>query len=471
MTFYTDSFIAKSFVSHNTAVKQEMLEQIDMPPKIKDKLFLTPELAPMFSAKDEDLLSILGIVTRILDGHGYESDSGAYGHRGYDEDIMFTWVGAAVDIPYKVYKHLGTLGPKLYFFRMITRKKEEDELLNELKFGNFNSRKKQVEDAVIDYLNWFDYCPNADFVSRTIKITIEGDNHDEQALRCIIKLGNLLSHLRGVVQTWETKGTQGSDYSYYIPVIENPDRAITCLKNLVIGHSLATGKTHISIEDIPIIIRTALSTAPVDRFKVFDLLLERKGELITSNIMKRLNFSRPTALRTMTELKVLELVDWEKEDEEVQTSIQSIKLKKEFGWFLGNEFKKLREGFIPEKFGECKEKSPPSHTNFSSDDGEDDKQTEEYVSLTPFEESDAREDIANSPIAEQYFLNVFDRVPKKHENDYNLVGHKKLSNTLDYNPPEEIASIGKYVGEYLINKFLKKGLIVDIGDKWYYKAI
>ena len=32
------------------------------------------------------------------------SDSGAHGHRGYDEDIMFTWAGAAVDIPYKVYK-------------------------------------------------------------------------------------------------------------------------------------------------------------------------------------------------------------------------------------------------------------------------------------------------------------------------------------------------------------------------------
>jgi hypothetical protein len=30
--------------------------------------------------------------------------------------MMFVWVGAAVDIPYKVYRYLGTLGPKLYFF-------------------------------------------------------------------------------------------------------------------------------------------------------------------------------------------------------------------------------------------------------------------------------------------------------------------------------------------------------------------
>ena len=57
-------------------------------------------------------------MTRVLDGHGYESDTGAHGHRGYNEPMMFVWIGAAVDIPYKVHKLLGTLGPKLYFLRL-----------------------------------------------------------------------------------------------------------------------------------------------------------------------------------------------------------------------------------------------------------------------------------------------------------------------------------------------------------------
>lgn len=68
--FYTDSFTAKSLVSHNSAVKKDKLKEIDMLPKIKDKFFLTPELAPIFSARDEELLEILGILTRVLDGHG-----------------------------------------------------------------------------------------------------------------------------------------------------------------------------------------------------------------------------------------------------------------------------------------------------------------------------------------------------------------------------------------------------------------
>ena len=117
--YYSDNFTPRSFVSHSTAVaSREELAQIDMLPKIKDKLFLTPELSPMFSLKDDDLNQILGIITRIADGQGLMTDSGVYGQRGYDGKLMFTWVGAAVDIPHKVYKLLANLGAKLYFFRM-----------------------------------------------------------------------------------------------------------------------------------------------------------------------------------------------------------------------------------------------------------------------------------------------------------------------------------------------------------------
>ena len=61
--FYTDNFSAKAFVSHSTAVKKEALQDIDLLPKIKDKLFLTPELSPTFSKNDDDLVEVLGIMT------------------------------------------------------------------------------------------------------------------------------------------------------------------------------------------------------------------------------------------------------------------------------------------------------------------------------------------------------------------------------------------------------------------------
>jgi hypothetical protein len=76
-TFYTDNFSAKAFVSHNSAISKDKLKEVDMLPKIENKFFLTPELAPTFAQREEELIQTLGIMTRILDGHGYESDRGS----------------------------------------------------------------------------------------------------------------------------------------------------------------------------------------------------------------------------------------------------------------------------------------------------------------------------------------------------------------------------------------------------------
>jgi hypothetical protein len=84
------------------------LADIDMLPRIRFKLLLTPELTPIFSANEDELRENLGIITSVLDGHGYVTDSGAHGRRGYHGNYMFVWVGAAVDIPYRVHNNTWT---------------------------------------------------------------------------------------------------------------------------------------------------------------------------------------------------------------------------------------------------------------------------------------------------------------------------------------------------------------------------
>jgi hypothetical protein len=158
-TFYTDSFTSRSLVSHSTAVSKEDLKDIDMLPRWKNELVLLPELAPIFTAKDDDLTQLLGILTRVLDGNGYESDSGAHGHRGYREKIMFTLVGASVDIPYKVYKVLGYLGPKLYFLRLPKEDKSEDERLKQSR-EDFSEKQKRIQAALFEYLKWLEIRPD-----------------------------------------------------------------------------------------------------------------------------------------------------------------------------------------------------------------------------------------------------------------------------------------------------------------------
>lgn len=344
-TYYTDSFSAKSFVSHSTAVKREELEKIDMLPKIKNKLLLTPELSPTFSKKDDDLIDVLGILTRVLDGHGYESDTGAHGHRGYNEPMMFSWIGAAVDIPYKVHKLLGTLGPKLYFLRLSSNRRTVDEYLDEID-KKFEEKKTRVQVALFDYLNWFERCPNLQKDEKTGLQKIEWDSagNEKLAKECIVKLGILLAHLRGVVPTWHTEDTDGLGYGYTLATIEEPDRAITQLMNLARGHALSRGRNFVTITDIPLIIKVVFSTASLERVRIFELLIENQGILSTSKITNSLKIVENTAKRVMAEFRAIGLVNVGDVvgGGKPGSPEKQIVLDDEFAWFLSDEFTSVR---------------------------------------------------------------------------------------------------------------------------------
>ncbi|MCD4666709.1 hypothetical protein K8R47_02770, partial [archaeon] len=85
ITYKTDNFTPKSFVSHANIGDKELLK-IDLLPKIKNKTVIVPELAPIFGKRKEDLTENLSILTRVFDGEGLETDSGTKGRRGYSGD-------------------------------------------------------------------------------------------------------------------------------------------------------------------------------------------------------------------------------------------------------------------------------------------------------------------------------------------------------------------------------------------------
>jgi hypothetical protein len=311
--YYIRNFTAKAFVSHNTAVKVEKLPEIDMLPKIRFKMFLTPELTPTFSANEDDLRETIGIITSVLDGNGYVNHSGAQGRRGYTGNYMFVWVGAAVDVPYRVHKLLATLGPKLYFIRLPYVEKTKEQLLNCLN-ENFEQKRKDVQTAVIELLKWFELCPLLveDKESGLLKIAWNSENDDDLAKDYIIKLGKFLAKIRGHVDSWSPKGTghthEYTEYSYGFTQSEDPARASTQLYNLARGHALLMGRNYITIEDIPIAVKVVLSTASIERVAILDLLLSKKQSITLPGIAKALPMSKSTALRAMTELAALKVV-------------------------------------------------------------------------------------------------------------------------------------------------------------------
>ncbi len=355
-TFYTDSFSPKAWITHTTAVDSEdELMKIDMLPKVKNKHFLTPELAPIFTVDEKDLGLILGTITRIADGHGFGSDSGVHGHREYG-DTMFVWTGAAVDIPHNVYKILSGLGFKIYFYRLPYKEKTEDELLEwSINGGEFNKKKSDIGSALYDYLGWSEIGPTLiyDQQSDLYKMQWDDERDDRDARRWIVRLAMVLTHLRCIAQTWRDKSdSTGSTWGFHVTQPEAPERAMEVLRNLARGHALSYGRNFITMEDIPIIVKTVLSTAHLDKVGLLFFLISNKGKATTEEIRKFLNVTRPTALRNMTELEVTKLVDVEEVNvtgspTNPPYTTKSIKLKKKFNWMLDEEFQRLREDFAP----------------------------------------------------------------------------------------------------------------------------
>lgn len=363
--YYTDDFSPKAWISHTTSVKsEEELEAIDMLPKIKDKQFLTPELALLFSLKEDDLRVALSKITRIADGHGFASDSGVYGHRVYG-DTMFTWLAAVVDIRPHVYKVLHGLGPRLYFYRLPFIETTSTELLSYItNREDFNIQYQAIELALLDYLKWFEIGPilhaRTPKSPHLVKMRWDSNRDDLNAMQCLVNLSILLGHLRREGTAWtpdkisEMDNLEDQGYLWYAAEMEDVRRAATVLTNLARGHALITGRNYITMEDIPIVIKTVLSTARVERVKAFIALLDNDGEITVVELSRRLNRAHSTVYRYATELKAIGLVDvivtnnieHTKNDNPAIQKV--IKLKKDkFGWFLTDEFKRLRQDFTP----------------------------------------------------------------------------------------------------------------------------
>jgi hypothetical protein len=329
---------------------EEELEENDLLPQMKNRLFLTPELAPIFTIKDEDLAKTIGIITRIADGDGYRNNSGAHGQRGYgssEDKLIFTWIGATVDIPFRVYKMLSHLGFKLYFFRLPYEDDTEEQLLLGMS-EDFGSQIDAIKKELYEYLYLFEMGPHLIYDNELHKVKWDKPKDNVDAKKYIVKLGILIQHLRCIVTTWQTEGTQGSEYGYSVSQPEKPKRAIQVLFNIAKGHALLTGRNYITLEDIPIVIKTVLSTALIDRVGVLFLLINNGGKASTDDIVRHLNVTPPTARRTMTELKAIGLVEMYDQKSEHDTNyMKHIRLKDKFEWFLTEEFERLREGFVP----------------------------------------------------------------------------------------------------------------------------
>jgi hypothetical protein len=367
---------------------------------MKDRLFLIPELAPIFMQKEDVLVEILSTLVRLADGEGLLTHSGLHGLRGIDEKLMFSMVGATVEIPSKVYKALSSLGPKLYFYRTNFKEPLEQQLQEDITGKGFEIKIRNIKDALFNYLKWLEVCPlmvnvlsvaNSDGgldqtkIDSSTRRVVEWDKSkdDINAIKMISRIAILLARIRGNAYAYESRSTGARlvlleddqennqttenknnnvsyryEYNFEQPIIENPSRANIILYNIARAHAFEIhGRNYILLEDIPIVIKIALSTANLNRVSVLRLMLtetrhadigghlEHKGRFFTRDLVNSLKISESTARRVMKELQVLDVVRIGSEKMSNGKQHDYIELVEKFQWLLEDEFQNLIKDF------------------------------------------------------------------------------------------------------------------------------
>lgn len=338
--YRTDSFTPKSFISHIAGVNDDQISKsIDLLTKIKNQTLITPELSSLFSTREDRLLESLGILTRILDGKGFQSNSGVHGQRGSKGDIFFTWLGAVVEIPNHVWKMWGNLGPKAYQLRLfsdiISEEEKQRKMLDNLKSKSHSVKLAEATLQIQSFWNKLLQFPN----HAKGKIVWDFSRDNLETLQKIALLAQTLSKLRGSIPTYQTAHSGGSNYNYESPVIEDPQRALVSLYNLARGHAVLYGRNFITRDDLRVIVAIVFSSAAKERIEMFRLLIQNNGEINTEEFARKTNVSKPTALKNMKELFLVGLADEIKEPS-ITKSIKAIKIKEFCNWFLTDEFKK-----------------------------------------------------------------------------------------------------------------------------------
>lgn len=337
LIYTTDNFTPASFVSHSANTKKAELERNDMLPQIRYKTVIVRDLAPIFAKREEDVQAMLGILIRVLDGEGLETNSGLYGKRGYVGDYLFMMLSASTPIRPKIWKAMGNLGSRLFFVNINGAEKDETTLANQLK-NSCRDKEILCREATEEFIKtlWNKY-PKGVFWNK--------ENDDPRLMQIIARLAKILAKLRSSINVWEESFGQ-KKYNHTQPITEMPDRLNQLLYNLTRGHALVCGRENISQEDLKTTFNVALDSAPPNRAKIFKHLIYKDGRLATNEVMEILKCSRPTALKLMQEMTILEIVDTDGNlDDESETfggrPEQVITLKAKYEWFISEECKEL----------------------------------------------------------------------------------------------------------------------------------
>ncbi len=321
--YRSDRFTPKSFVSHAANVSKEELDNLDMLPKIRNKILVTKELAPLFRGRIEDLKENISILISILDGKGFTSDSGMRGRRGYQESILFNWLGATTPLPASTHRIMSQLGTRLLFFEVNSVELTDDELLAYAERDDAGEAETICAEAVNKFL--------LSYFEQNGVCTIERDSivFSKEQLRQLIRWARFIVEGRR-----EVKFDSDSDWPIAAGQPEGAWKVIDYLKDLARGNALIHGRAEINDSDLKLLGHIAISSIPghlrpiIKELRFTDTIDSAKGQSLC-------RVSRPTARKYLKELDVLGIATMTEGSRETNDS-HIVEMADNYSWLKEN---------------------------------------------------------------------------------------------------------------------------------------
>jgi hypothetical protein len=231
----------------------------------------------------------MSILTHLFDGKGYTRDTGTHGQRGYTgKEYAFNFVGASTPLAPRAWNAMGNVGSRLMFYETHGGEDLDQVLIDVVEGSGYDEKIERVQSVVQPYLRelW--------------KITggagsIHWNELPDPELSTVLKyLTQLVRYSRAT-----TKGDT--------PDREGGHRIMATLYNLARGRAVLAGRRHVTVEDMELCARVALSTIPEKRRPIIRALLDpaNGGELLTADIVEICSIKTPTALKRMKTVEML----------------------------------------------------------------------------------------------------------------------------------------------------------------------
>ena len=312
--FKLSKFTPRAFVSHSADKTKKQLKDIDLLPKLKDKVMVNKELALIFRGKEADLKENFSTLIDVLDGRGYWSSTGAQGLRGYTGKYFFNWLGATTPIPEDTHKLMAQLGPRLLFYEILEDKCSVDELIDFVESYENSDAPDECQGIVNDFVeSHFQRYPLDSVNPKDIKIP-------QDLLRAISQYAQLISCGRVEVELFKPPKTP-----------EGPRRTLLLLIMVAKGLALIEGLSTVTWDHVDAIRHIAFSCIPENRRKILHALLAAGSSLTTPEATKCLRASKPTALDYMRVLAATGIVSLTEGDQKTSTPAE-ITLAEDWKW-------------------------------------------------------------------------------------------------------------------------------------------